>query len=77
MKVDVNLCGIFSDIVKQNAVQLDNVQNVEDVLSHFKSKYNDFSKYKSIRIINKKIISRNEVLHEGDSLTIMPLYIGG
>ncbi len=77
MKIEVNLCGIFSEIVKQPAVVIDNVLNVEDIMNHFNKNYNEFSNYKSIRIINKKIISRNEPLHEGDSITIMPLYIGG
>lgn len=77
MKIEVSLCGIFSDIANQPAVVVDNVKDVEDVINQLKMKYTEFSKYKSIRIVNKKITNRNESLHEGDELTIMPLFIGG
>ena len=77
MKIDVNVAGVFTDLIKQSVVTISDVKSRNDMLEYLNSHFPAVSKYKKITIINKRIVSSNVALQDDDSVTIMPLYVGG
>ena len=77
MEINLLSFGQVTDITGKNELKIPDVKNTNE-LNHFLTKaWPELQSIKYSIAVNKKIVQENTLLHDGDSVAILPPFSGG
>jgi len=77
MKTKVLLFGMLADVAKQPMLEIENANDTDTLLSKVKEMNPSFESFKFVIAVNKKIITKKELINENDVIALLPPYAGG
>ena len=76
-QIDVIFFGKIAELMNEKKIQMDNIYDTGQLLNHLKSVCPQLEQLVISIAVNKKIISQETILNDGDEVAIMPPFSGG
>ena len=77
MIINVLLFGSLAEAVGRSQLQIKNVLDTETLKSKLLGEFPKLEKYKFVIAVCKHVVKANTILHEGDTVALLPPFAGG
>ncbi len=77
MKITVIFFGILKDVVAKAKLTVKDAQSTEDLKSQLVKQHPELQRYVYRVVVNKRVISGNKALKDGDEVALVPPFVGG
>lgn len=77
MNINVLLFGSLAEATGKSQLEINNVLDTETLRSKLLREFPKLEKYKFVIAVCKHVVKSNTVLHEGDTVALLPPFAGG
>lgn len=77
MMIDVLLFGSLAEATGRSLIKLENVSDTESLKSRLLREFPKLEKHKFVVAVCKQVVKVNTILHEGDTVALLPPFAGG
>lgn len=77
MQVNIILFGQLKDIAGRSNIVVEDVPDTEKLMASLHKKYPAIANTKFILAVDKRVVSKNTVLHNNSTVALMPPFSGG
>lgn len=77
MNINVLLFGSLAEATGKSQLEIKNVLDTETLRSKLLGEFPKLEKYKFVIAVCKHVVKVNTILHEGDTVALLPPFAGG